>query len=112
MNPVSEPTHRARMQTDTAPGTHRVNQPAREEGIVREGEPPITHERPEEWGWHHSMGKWGRRLTIIPILFTLAFLFGNHRGKVEDIWLIAIAGLMVLLLIYDRFRRKNAWRAQ
>jgi hypothetical protein len=111
MTPVSEPTHRTRLQPD-APGTRRVNQPMREEGIVREGEQPITHERPEEWGWHHSMGKWGRRLTIIPILFTLAFLFGNHRGKVEDIWLIAIAALMVLLLIYDRFRRKNAWRAQ
>jgi Protein of unknown function (DUF2631) len=111
MRAVSEPTHRARMQTDT-PGTHRVNQPAREEGIVREGEPPITHERPEEWGWHHEMGTWGRRLAILPILAILAFLFGNHRGHLEDIWLIVIAALMVLLLIYDRFRRKNAWRAK
>ena len=111
MPDVSEPTHRARMQTDN-PAIHRVNQPAREEVVVREGEPPITHERPEEWGWHHSMGKWGRRLTILPILMILAFLYGNHRGRIEDVWLIVIAALMVLVLIYDRFRRKNAWRAK
>jgi hypothetical protein len=111
MTPVSEPTHRTRLQPD-APATRRVNQPMREEGLVREGEQPITHERPEEWGWHHSMGKWGRRLTIIPILLILAYLYGNHRGRVEDVWLIAIAVLMVLVLIYDRFRRKNAWRAK
>jgi ABC-type uncharacterized transport system permease subunit len=111
MTPVSEPTHRTRLQPDI-PTTRRVNQPLREEGVVREGEQPITHERPEEWGWHHSMGKWGRRLTIIPILLILAYLYGNHRGRVEDVWLIAIAVLMVLVLVYDRFRRKNAWRAK
>src|ERR1700750_1311757 len=74
MTGVSEPTPRARMQQDN-PATHRVNQPAREEGVVREGEPPITHERPEEWGWHGEMGKWGRRLAIIPIPVILAYLF-------------------------------------
>jgi Protein of unknown function (DUF2631) len=111
MTAVSEPTHRARLQHHD-PTTPRVNQPGREEGLVQAAEQPITHERPEEWGWHHEMGKWGRRLTIIPILFTLAYLYGNHRGRVEDVWIIAIAALMVLLLIYDRFRRKNAWRAK
>jgi hypothetical protein len=111
MDGVSESTHRARIQTDN-PATTRVNQPGREEAVVRVGEQPIEHERPEEWGWHHSMGKWGRRLTIIPILLILAYLYGNHRGRVEDVWLIAIAVLMVLVLIYDRFRRKNAWRAK
>jgi hypothetical protein len=108
---VSEPTHRARMQQDN-PATHRVNQPGREEAFVREGEEPITHESPEEWGWHGEMGKWGRRLAIIPILFIVAYLYGNHRGRIEDVWLIVIAVLMVLVLVWDRFRRKNAWRSK
>ena len=92
--------------------TQRVNQPGREEAVVRAGEQPIQHERPEEWGWHGEMGKWGRRLAIIPILFLLAMIFGNHRGKLEDIWLIGIALLLVLLLVVDARRRKNAWRSR
>ena len=92
--------------------TQRVNQPGREEGVVRTDEPPVEHERPEEWGWHGEMGKWGRRLTIIPILFLLAMLFGNHRGHVENIWLIGIAAFMVVLLVVDARRRKNAWRSR
>jgi len=92
--------------------TQRVNQPGREEAVVRTDEQPVEHERPEEWGWHGEMGKWGRRLTIIPIVFLVAMLFGNHRGKLEDIWLIGFAVLMVLLLVIDARRRKNAWRSR
>ncbi len=92
--------------------TQRVNQPGREEGLVRTGEQPIQHERPEEWGWHGETGKTGRRLAIIPILFMLAYLVGNHEGRMEDLWLIAIVALMVLILVWDHFRRKNAWRSR
>ena len=92
--------------------TQRVNQPGREEGLVRVGEHPVEHERPEDWGWHGEMGKWGRRLAVLPILVILAYLVGNHEGRMEDIWLIAIAALMVLILVWDRFRRKNAWRSR
>ena len=99
------------MQQDN-PATHRVNQPGREEAVVREGEHPVEHERPEEWGWHGEMGKWARRLWILPLLFLIAYNFGNHRGHVEDIWLEAIALIMVLVFLYDRWRRKNAWRAK
>lgn len=107
---MTELSRRGRLQ-ETTPA-RRVNQPAREEGVVVETAQPIVHERPEEWGWHAEMGKWGRRLVIFPILFILAYLYGNHRGRVEDVWLIAVAVLMVLLLVWDRFRRKNAWRAK
>ncbi len=92
--------------------TQRVNQPGREEGVVRADAHPVEHERPEEWGWHGQMGKWGRRLTIIPIVFLVAMVFGNHQGKLEDIWLIGIAAFLVLLLVVDARRRKNAWRSR
>ena len=92
--------------------TQRVNQPGREEAVVRTDAHAVEHERPEEWGWHGEMGKWGRRLAIIPILFTAAYLVGNHEGRMEDLWLIATVALMILILVWDRFRRKNAWRSR
>jgi Protein of unknown function (DUF2631) len=92
--------------------TQRVNQPGREEAVVRTDAHPVEHERPEDWGWHGEMGKWGRRLTIIPVLFLIAMLFGNHEGNMENLWLIGFAALMVLLLIVDSRRRKNAWRSR
>jgi hypothetical protein len=92
--------------------TQRVNQPGREEGIVRADAHPVEHERPEEWGWHGEMGKWGRRLAIIPIVFLVAMVFGNHQGNLENIWLIGIAAFLVLLLVVDARRRKNAWRSR
>ena len=92
--------------------TQRVDQPGREEAVVRTDAHAVEHERPEEWGWHGEMGKWGRRLTIIPILFLIAMLFGNHEGNMENLWLIGFAALMVVLLVVDSRRRKNAWRSR
>jgi hypothetical protein len=92
--------------------TQRVNQPGREEGVVRADAQPVQHERPEEWGWHGEMGKWGRRLVLIPIVFLVLMIFGNHHGKIEDIWLIGMAAFLLLLVVVDARRRKNAWRSR
>ena len=92
--------------------TERVNQPGREEAVVRVGEQPIEHERPEEWGWHGETGTWGRIGAVVATVFIVAMLFGNHDGDVENAWLIGVAGLMVLILVWDWRRRKNAWRSQ
>ncbi|MGY1711826.1 DUF2631 domain-containing protein [Geodermatophilus sp. SYSU D00758] len=108
---MSDQTHRERITTNS-PATERVNQPGREEALVRHDAAPIEHERPEDWGWHGETGKWGRTTSWIAILFIAAYLIGNHEGRVEDIWLIAVVGLMILLKVYDWFRRKNAWRSQ
>ena len=87
-----------------------VEQSNREEGITRAGAVPVHSERPAEWGWHHEMGKLGRLSTVIPIGFLIAMLFGNHQGNVENLWLIGFAVLLVVILIWDVRRRKNAWR--
>ena len=92
--------------------TQRVNQPGREEAVVRADAHPVEHERPEEWGWHGEMGKWGRRLAVIPILFLLSMLIGNHEGRMEDLWVIGFALGMVAILLWDARRRKNAWRSR
>ena len=108
---MSEQTHRERISVDN-PATARVNQPKREEGVVRAGAEPVEHERPEEWGWHGETGKWGRIGGVIATLFMLAYLYGNHEGRIEDIWVVAIAALMILILLLDWRRRRNAWRAK
>jgi hypothetical protein len=92
--------------------TQRVNQPGREEAVVRVGEHPVTHERPEEWGWHGETGKLGRFGAWITVLVILSFLIGNHEGRMEDLWLIGVALVLVLILVWDIFRRTNAWRSR
>ncbi|MGY1604802.1 DUF2631 domain-containing protein [Geodermatophilus sp. SYSU D00815] len=94
------------------PATQRVSQPGREEAVVRAGAHPVEHERPEDWGWHGEMGKWGRRTWWLAPAFILLLLIGNHEGNVENVWLISIAALLVLIFLMDRVRRKNAWRAK
>ena len=89
-----------------------IEQPAREEGIVRAGETPVTHERPEDWGWHGETGGKGRIGAWIAVLGLLTHLFGNHEGRMEDLWIIGIALVMVLILLWDIRRRKNAWRSR
>lgn len=93
--------------------TQRVNQPGREEAVVRAGAHPVEHERPEDWGWHGETGKLGRVGVWIAILVLLSFLVGrNHEGHVEDLWIIGIVGVMVLIMLWDIRRRKNAWRSK
>ncbi len=91
--------------------TQRVNQPGREEAVVRTGEHPIEHERPEDWGWHGETGKKGRIGAVIAIVILLTFMIGNHQGKVEDLYIAGIALVMIILVVADWRRRKNAWRS-
>ncbi len=89
-----------------------IAQSAREEGIERAGATPIQHERPEEWGWHHEMGKYGRIALVLPIAFLFAMLVGNHDGNVENLWLIGSGLALIVIMIWDARRRKNAWRSR
>ena len=108
---MSEQTHRERISVDH-PATRRVNQPGREEGVVRAGAAPVEHERPEDWGWHGETGRLGRIGAWLAVIITLTLLIGNHEGRVEDLWVAGIALGMALILIADWRRRKNAWRAK
>jgi hypothetical protein len=85
--------------------THGSHSPATVEHAVE-------HERPEDWGWHGETGKWGRIGAWISVFVILALLIGNHEGRVEDLWLVGIAAVMVIILIWDVRRRKNAWRSR
>ena len=106
---VSDATGRGQGNQTSA---HVIEQSTREEGIVRAGEAPITHERPEDWGWHGEAGKAGRIAGYVMIAFLLVMLVGNHEGRVEDLWLVGSALILLGSLIWDSRRRKNAWRSR
>jgi hypothetical protein len=89
-----------------------IEQSTREEGIVRAGETPIPHERPEDWGWHGETGKVSRIAAVAMIALLLVMMFGNHEGRIEDLYLVGAALIILIALIRDHFRRKNAWRSR
>jgi hypothetical protein len=106
---MSEPSGRGMGHQTSA---RVVEQSTREEGIVRAGETPITHERPEDWGWHGEAGKAGRITGYVMIVFLLVMLVGNHEGRIEDLYLVGFALIILISLIWDSRRRKNAWRSR
>ena len=54
----------------------------------------------------------GRLPEVVGYLAVLAYLVGNHEGKVLDLWILGIEVVMILILVADHFRRKNAWRSR
>ena len=48
------------------------------------------------WGWSELSKRSIVLSGVIGGLFLLAMLFGNHKGHVEDIWLIGLAVLVLL----------------
>lgn len=73
-------------------------------GVSTEDEPSAA------WGWH----QFPRKLTIIigyvGALCLLGLLFGNHKGKVEDLYLIALAILVAVgVTVYARKSSPN-WK--
>jgi uncharacterized protein DUF2631 len=45
--------------------------------------------------------------TLTAIVLVLMALFGNHEGKTEVVWLCAIAGGIVAILVIDGVLRRN-----
>ncbi len=95
-----------------APGVHGVAQPGREMGHVAPDSHPVEHERPEDWGWHGETGRWGRIGGWITVVVMLTYLIGNHEGRTEDAYVVGTALVLVIILLWDRARRKNAWRSR
>lgn len=79
------------------------------------GSPPdyaVDHpnEHPEDWGWH---GEWGRVARIagwVVAILMLVMLTATHYNESGTPWLLGIALGLIVMLIWDHQRRKNAWR--
>jgi hypothetical protein len=73
--------------------------------------PGRRHERPEDWGWHGESGRWARVGGWLSAALLILLNFTSRYSRTEAIWLDGFAALLVLMLVLDWRRRKNAWRA-
>ena len=48
--------------------------------------------------------------AIVTIVALLLMLLGNHKGQVENLWLLGGAATLALMLIADAWMRKNGIR--
>lgn len=71
------------------------------------GSEPVTSPDQRKPG-HRRAGQIG---AVVSALAMLAMLSGNHEGRVEDIWLISGAALLLLIVIGDAVLRRNGLRS-
>ena len=67
---------------------------------------PVTSPDQHKPG-HPRAARFGAAVTA---LLLLGMLIGNHQGRVEDVWLISGAALLVLVLAGDWVLRRNGLR--
>jgi hypothetical protein len=48
--------------------------------------------------------------AVFAVVVLLLMVLGNHRGQVENIWLIGLALLVVLMMVGDWVLRRNGLR--
>jgi hypothetical protein len=51
--------------------------------------------------------KWGRRGALGAAVILLLYLWGNHEGNTENVYLIAIALLLIGVVALDAVLRRN-----
>ncbi|MET8120783.1 DUF2631 domain-containing protein [Micromonospora sp. NPDC005189] len=71
------------------------------------GSEPVTSPDQHKPG-HRKSGQIG---AVLSALALLAMICGNHEGRVEDIWLIGLAALLLIIVIGDAVLRRNGLRS-
>ncbi len=67
-------------------------------------------ERPEDWGWHAEFPGFARRAGWVVAVIMILMIFPAHYNGQGTLFLGLTAGALVVGLLWDRQRRKNAWR--
>ena len=55
--------------------------------------------------------KWGRRGAIPSAVIILLYLWGNHEGNTENLFLIITAAILVGAVVVDAVLRRNGLKA-
>jgi hypothetical protein len=71
------------------------------------GSEPVTSPDQRKPG-HRRAGRIGAVVSAVALLLMLC---GNHRGNVENIWLIGIAVALLAIVIGDVILRRNGLRS-
>lgn len=84
------------------------------------GEHPATHhaahqrdpnaEPSVDWGWHGTFPRAARIGGWALAAILLLMLIGNHAGRVEDLWLVGLAVIVIGVLVRDQVKRRTSWR--
>ena len=61
------------------------------------------------WGWSKINYRNWHITGLLIIVLLVAFLDGNHVGKVEDLWVIGFALLGIFFLVRDWWGRRRGW---
>ena len=62
-----------------------------------------------EWGWSAINHRTWHITGLIMFGFLLAMLRGNHVGKIEDIFLVVFAVIVLFALVRDLWGRRRGW---
>jgi uncharacterized membrane protein YhhN len=54
--------------------------------------------------------KAARVSAVVVALLLLTCLVGNHKGRIEDVWLLVCAGGLILAVVGDWVLRRNGLR--
>ncbi|PZM95083.1 MAG: hypothetical protein DIU79_08245 [Actinobacteria bacterium] len=49
--------------------------------------------------------------AIVSAALLLLMMIGNHEGRVEDLWLMSLAALLLIIVIGDVVLRRNGLRS-
>jgi hypothetical protein len=76
--------------------------------------PPAVDPRDEpsaEWGWHGSFPNGSRIAGVVSIIALVTMLFIGHETDVTVAsWMLGTALIIVIGLVADAARKRNAWR--
>ena len=73
------------------------------DGISSLDEPSV------QWGWHQHSTKVGWAVGGFFVLFLLGMLFGNHVGNVENLWLVAVAAVLLFWMVLSLRPKKDRY---
>ena len=68
------------------------------------------HEQPSDWGRNGAWGKWARIGGWVSVVILCLLNVTTYYNTAQAPWLYGSVAVLVLLLVRDRYRRKNAWR--
>ncbi|MEV0028020.1 DUF2631 domain-containing protein [Nocardia sp. NPDC050793] len=59
------------------------------------------------WGWSGESRRTFRIAGWIVAFALVAMVIGNHKGRIEDVYLVGFAALIVVILVRDTILRRK-----